>query len=265
MPRLKVRFLRGAFFLVEGLPAEARSEATAKVGSIPSRCILLQGSFSEVFSMKSQNIKAVLFDLDGTLIDSRETIVNAVNATLEHFGLAQKSFDEILSYVGVGTAYLIRKSIGERQDLFNEAFGFFHQVCRAEPGKYSFLYPGVKETLDHIRSQATLIGLVTNGDKRIAHANLVRFGIARDFKRIIGGEENCLKPSACPIEKAMHKSGIDKPHTLFVGDMALDIQAGKAAGILTCGATYGIGKKEDVIAARPDYLINDFTELKNII
>ena len=91
-------------------------------------------------------------------------------------------------------------------------------------------------------------------------------GIYDYFEEILGGDDTgCIKPSPCPMDKIIDKFNIDKSKAIVVGDMAIDILAGKNTGVMTCAVTYGIGKKEDILKARPDYIIDDIRKLKGII
>ena len=87
------------------------------------------------------------------------------------------------------------------------------------------------------------------------------------FEDIIGGDDaGCMKPSACPLDRVIRGFDIrDKEKVMMVGDMDIDVLAGKNAGVKTCAVTYGIGKREDIVKAAPDYIIDDFIELKRII
>ena len=107
--------------------------------------------------------------------------------------------------------------------------------------------------------------VVTNRKKEMALITLKSVGIVEYFEDVIGGDdESCMKPSACSLNGVL-KFSEDKKRIIIVGDMDLDIAAGEKAGILTCGVTYGIGKKSDILEADPDYIIADLAELKSIV
>jgi HAD superfamily hydrolase (TIGR01549 family) len=212
-----------------------------------------------------KNIDAIFFDLDGTLVDSREDIVTAVNYTLKEAGVPEKSYEEIISYVGTGVKDLIIKSLGSEYgmlvdrcvEIFTEYFGEHY----ADKSK---LYPNVKEVLEFYKKKKMIV--VTNRRTEMTEGTLKKFGIEQYFKKIIGGDDdNCLKPSSCPIEKALSDVANSDEEYLMVGDMDLDVKAGKEAGIYTCAVTYGIGDKADLEKADPDYLIDDMIKLKDLI
>jgi phosphoglycolate phosphatase len=211
------------------------------------------------------NIDLLIFDLDGTLIDSRRDIVNSVNVTLKKFGLQEKSISEISSYIGRGLEYLIKRSLGENCDaLFEKSLTFYEEYFRKHATDNTVLYPNVKEILEHFKNKRKVI--ITNRKCQTAQLNLKALSIFNYFVDILGSDDlDCVKPSRCPLERAMRKFNVAKGKSMIVGDMDIDIMAGKEAGIITCAVTYGIGKKEEVIRAAPDYIIDDIIRLKDII
>lgn len=212
-----------------------------------------------------QPIDLIIFDLDGTLVDSIEDIANAVNFTLKEVGLEEKSIQEISSYVGTGTEDLIRKSLGKNEDtLFEKALSLFKEYYKKHPVDNSRLYPGAREILEYFKDKRKVI--VTNRMHEFALKIIKVLNIYDYFEDILGGDDlGCAKPSSCLLDKAMNQLNIDKERTIIVGDMDVDIFAGKKAGIHTCAVTYGIGLKEDILRARPDYMIDNILRLKEII
>ncbi|MBN2484230.1 MAG: HAD-IA family hydrolase [Candidatus Omnitrophica bacterium] len=214
---------------------------------------------------KKRAIDVIIFDFDGTLVDSREDIVRSVNHTLRTLGRPEKSREEIVSYIGTGARDLIRQVLenGDDEEI-DRGLRIFSEYFRAHSYDHTRLYPGVQETLEHFRNKTLLI--VTNRRREMAEGTLQAMGIAHYFRDIVGGDdEHCLKPSGCPVNRALEKSPYPHARCLMVGDMNLDVSSGKGAGILTCAVTYGIGKKEDILLAGPDYIIDTLAELKKII
>ncbi|MFQ5867415.1 MAG: HAD family hydrolase [bacterium] len=210
-------------------------------------------------------IDLIIFDLDGTLVDSRDDIANAVNFTLKKIGLKEKSISEISSYIGTGVEGLIRKSLGNKEEvLLKKALSAFEEYYKKHSTDNSVLYPNVKEILEYFKGKKKVI--VTNRNYEFALLTLKTLGIYDYFEDIVGGDDiGCMKPSSCPLDMSMHRLNANKEEAIIVGDMDLDIVAGKRAGIITCGVTYGIGKKEDIIKAKPDFIIDDIMNLKNLI
>ena len=210
-------------------------------------------------------IDLIIFDLDGTLVDSREDMANAVNFTLKKIGLKEKSISEISSHIGKGIEDLIRGSLGNKQEaLLNRALSIFVEYYRKHSTDNTVLYPNVKEILEYFKNKRKAV--VTNRNYEFALIALKKLGIYDYFENIIGGDDiGCMKPSACPLDRSMKGLNANREEAIIVGDMDIDIIAGKRAGIITCGVTYGIGKKEDIIKAKPDFIIDDIINLKNII
>ncbi|MEA2082016.1 MAG: HAD-IA family hydrolase [Elusimicrobiota bacterium] len=211
-------------------------------------------------------INIIFFDLDGTLADSRMDITDAVNRTRRTLGISgEKTLDEVHSYVGGGLRETVKRAIGGTdKNQIEKALVLFRDFYSENPVVKTSLYPGVEETLSSIPGITKAI--LTNKDRAIAIDVLTGLGIKNHFSEVIGGDnEKYRKPSPEGIKKILKKYGFSADSALIVGDMAIDIITGKSAGIKTCGVTYGIGKKEDVVRADPDHLINTIAELNSII
>jgi len=210
-------------------------------------------------------IDLIIFDLDGTLVDSVNDIVNAVNFTLKDIGLKEKSKQEISSYIGQGVEDLIRRSLGNKQKaLLKRALFVFEKYYRKHSTDGSVLYPGVEEVLEYFKDKRKMI--ITNRNYEFALLTLKALGVYDYFEDIVGGDDiGCMKPSSCPLDRAIYGRDINKEKAIIVGDMYVDVLAGKRAGIITCGVTYGIGRKEEIIKVKPDFIIDNIIELKNII
>lgn len=210
-------------------------------------------------------IDNIFFDVDGTLVDAKTDIVNAVNFALRSLGLKAKPFDEIVSYIGTGVRDLILKSIGSaRKDLIDKGVEIFSQRYVAHPTDKARLYPHAKEVLEYFNDKRKFV--ITNRYKKFAEITLKNLGIIKYFEEIIGGDdENCLKPSRCVLDGLSRRLKIDKEKAIIVGDMAIDIETGKNTGIKTCWVTYGLNSLEDLKGMKPDYIIDDLIELKAII
>lgn len=207
----------------------------------------------------------IVFDIDGTLVDSREDITNSVNFTLKKLGLKEKGLEEIASYIGRGVTDLIKRSLGEKsEDLTEKAMSIFEEYYKKHFNDHSRLYPGVEEVLRYFADKKKVI--LTNRKYDYAVMTLKSLGIYGYFEEILGGDNTgCAKPSSCPLDALMEKLNVDKKRAIMVGDMDIDVLAGKEAGIATCAVTYGIGSKKDIVESRPDYIIDSITKLKDIV
>ena len=161
--------------------------------------------------------------------------------------------------------YLLKKSLGKKRDsLLKDALPIFEEYYKAHSMDTTTLYPDVKEILEYFKNKRKAV--ITNRKAGLAAYTLSAFGIYNYFEDVIGGDDTgCMKPSSCPLDKAISKFKGNRKNSVIVGDMDIDVLAGKEAGILTCAVTYGIGRKEDIIKARPDYIINEISDLKEII
>ena len=212
-----------------------------------------------------KEVDLIIFDFDGTLIDSKIDIVDSINFVLERLGLGAKDFDTIVSYIGVGIEHLLLKSLGNgHEEMYQEAYDLYREHYRAHLLDNSLPYPHVKEILEHFKDKN--IAIVSNRLSASARRMLEAFGLAHYFNDILGSENtSCRKPSPRPVLSVISKFKIPKERAIIVGDMDLDIRSGKEAGILTCAVTYGIGKREDIDKAGPDFIIDDIARLKDII
>ncbi len=225
-------------------------------------------------------IKIIFFDLDGTLADSRQDITDAVNRTRKAIGISgEKTLSEVHSYVGGGLRETVRRAIGEAEsassamadaprhadeEQIEKALVLFRTYYSENPVIRTCLYPGVKETLENM--PGIMKAVLTNKDRAIAVDVLKGLDIKNHFSEVVGGdEEQYRKPSPAGIKKILKKYGLSADSAIIVGDMDIDTITGKAAGIKTCGVTYGIGKKEDILKSKPDYMIDSFGGLKKII
>ena len=211
------------------------------------------------------NVDVLFFDVDGTLVDSGDGIAKAVNYTLRSLRLPEQPKGKIISYIGTGTKDLIRKSLGAgNTGLADNAIDIFSKYYIAHSTDGSALYPHVKDTLEYFKDKKKYI--ITNRYAKFADMTLRSLGIRDCFEEIFGGDdEKCLKPSPCFLDSVISKLNIDRSRSLIIGDMAIDIQTGKNAGIKTCWVTYGLGAAKDVKPLKPDFTIDDMIELKRII
>ena len=212
-----------------------------------------------------KHVDLMFFDLDGTLVDSKDDIVNAINVTLEHLGLGKKGASEIISYIGIGMHNLIKRSLGEGNEIhFDNAILKFKDYYRKHLTDKTTLYPNVKEVLEHFNRKKKAI--VSNRRHELTLAILKEFKLHEHFEKVFGGDDSsCAKPSSCNLDRIIDEYKIDRKKAIMIGDMDIDILAGKNAGVATCGITYGMGKIEDIIAAKPDFIINNIVELKKLV
>jgi phosphoglycolate phosphatase len=209
----------------------------------------------------------VIFDLDGTLIDSKLDLAHAVNATRRFMGQESLDHDLVYSYVGNGAPVLIRRALGPEasQADVDRALIFFLEYYRDHMLDFTTLYPGVAETLEALDAQQVKMAVLTNKPVRISKAIVEGLGVGPRFFQVFGGNSfEQKKPHPIGIEALMAEAGVPAASTLMVGDSAVDIQTARNAGIKACGVTYGF-QPETLETNPPDYLIDHMEELVAIV
>lgn len=208
-------------------------------------------------------ISLLLFDLDGTLVNTLEDIASSVNHTLARLGNDPLSLDAVRQYVGDGVEALMERSLGGWTSHLTEAVSVYKEHHRRNLLVRSALYPSVKETLEHF--QPLPMAVISNKTMEFVGPLLDRLGLGRYFKLVIGADSGLpLKPAPDALRMAMAEFKALQEHTLIVGDGVTDVRAGKAAGIITCSVTYGFRSEAELKTAGPDYIIHEFSELKKL-
>jgi phosphoglycolate phosphatase len=208
-----------------------------------------------------------IFDLDGTLIDSKLDLAHAVNAALEHLGLPRLTLERIASYVGNGAPILMRRAIGPEASEEEVARGltYFMQYYRDHMLDYTTLYPGVRETLDLLRGRGAQMAVLTNKPVGLSKAIVAGLGLDGHFFQVYGGNSfEQKKPHPVGIEILMSEAGATPGKTMMVGDSSVDVQTARNAGTQSCGVTYGF-QPETLAATPPDFLIDRMDQLPGIL
>jgi len=205
-------------------------------------------------------VDLLIFDLDGTLIDSRKDIAHCVNWTLNELGLDSISHDEIYSYVGHGVRALIHGAVGPYQKKYDKALKIFDRYYIEHLLDHTTLMPGMEEVLRHFRDKS--MAVITNKPQKYTDPIMVGLKVDEYFGAIFG-REACkeVKPHPGPILKVLGELPAAPERTVMIGDTEVDIEAGKGAGVLTCGVSFGFGKVETVREAKPDFMIDEAREL----
>jgi phosphoglycolate phosphatase len=200
----------------------------------------------------------LIFDLDGTLIDSRLDLAHAVNATRAHMGMTQLDFERVYSYVGNGAPVLIRRALGAQATELEveEALEFFLEHYREHALDYTKLYPGVKESLERLEAAGKRMAVLTNKPVGMSKAIVEGLGVAGHFFQVYGGNSfDFKKPNPIGVETLMRQTGVDRERTVMVGDSAVDVNTAINAGVRSCGVTYGF-QPETLKEPKPDVLVD---------
>jgi phosphoglycolate phosphatase len=204
----------------------------------------------------------VIFDLDGTLIDSKRDLADSVNATRAWAGLEPFSDEIVSSYVGNGAPVLIRRAFpGASEEDQGRFLRYFLDYYREHMLDQTTLYPGVREGLDRLHEAEVALAVLTNKPVRFSIRLLEGLGLDMHFFRVYGGnsfEEK--KPHPIGINLLMAESGAMPAHTTMVGDSAVDVRTARNAGVLACGVSWGF-QPETFAEAPPDYVIDRMDDL----
>jgi len=200
----------------------------------------------------------LVFDLDGTLVNSTLDLANSVNATRQHLGLESLPVPVVASYVGNGVPVLIRKAMGPgaSEETIDVAQTYFMSWYRDHILDNTLPYPGVREGLDQAQQAGHRMAVLTNKPERFSRALLAGLGMDKYFFRIYGGNTFPeKKPSPFGLRKLMEEAGAPTENTWMIGDSSVDIQTARNAGVRCVGVTYGI-KPESLETDRPDVLLD---------
>lgn len=200
----------------------------------------------------------LIFDLDGTLIDSRLDLANAVNATRAEMGRLPLEHSLVYSYVGNGAPVLIRKAMGPdaTEEEVARALAFFLSYYRDHAVDDTRLYPGVRESLEQLYAAGMQLAVLTNKPVRISEAIMSHMGLGPMLFRIYGGNSfEQKKPHPIGIDTLRAETGATADDTWMVGDSIVDIQTARNAGVKACGVTYGF-QPETLAECPPDLLVD---------
>jgi phosphoglycolate phosphatase len=216
-------------------------------------------------------IRLLVFDLDGTLIDSRLDLIHSVNAMLQHIGRPALEGDVIASYVGDGAPALVRRAIGNTDDeaLFRAAMEYFLGYYRIHKLDHTTVYAGIAEALASLadstngvrRQMAVLSNKPVNPSRDIVQA----LGLGDFFVRVYGGNSfTTKKPDPLGVRTILQETGIAADEALIIGDSSIDVLTGRNAGLWTCGVTYGFAP-HSLEEVPPDVLIESPGELGELL
>jgi phosphoglycolate phosphatase len=205
----------------------------------------------------------LIFDLDGTLIDSRLDLADSVNATRRYMDLGPIDNELVFSYVGNGAPVLIRRALGpDASDAdVARALDYFIRYYSQHCLDNTALYPGVREALDLFRERGARMAVLTNKPVRISGYIVRGLGLGDHFFRIYGGNSfGQKKPDPIGIETLLGETGLPRERAVMVGDSAVDIRTARNAGIQSCGVLYGF-QPETFQDDPPDILVDDLRQL----
>jgi phosphoglycolate phosphatase len=222
-------------------------------------------------SFDPRAIKLVIFDLDGTLIDSRLDLVHSVNAALRHIGRASLPDEVIASYVGDGAPILIQRALGGEtvdEAVVRQGLQFFLSYYREHKLDHTTVYDGIKNALAAVQSVSNgaprTMAVLTNKPIVPSRAIVEALGLGRFFSQIYGGNSFASKkPDPEGARHLLEENGVRPEEAAIVGDSHVDVETGRKAGLWTVGVNYGFAP-HTLHEQPPDVLVDTPLELAEI-
>lgn len=207
-------------------------------------------------------VRLLVFDLDGTLIDSRQDLVNSVNAMLRHLARPELHDDLIASYIGDGAGMLVRRALGDPDDdsYVEGALTYFLDYYRVHKLDFTQVYPGVMESLEALRLDSDggvrKMAVLTNKPVNPSRAICEALGLRPYFFQIYGGNSFATKkPDPEGLKALIREAGVDPYETVMIGDSEIDVQTARSAGAWAVGCRFGLAP-HTLDAAEADCLVD---------
>ncbi len=211
------------------------------------------------------SVRALIFDLDGTLIDSKRDLILSVNAMLRELGRAQLHEDTISGYIGHGAPQLVGRALGNNatEEEREQALKFFLAYYEHHKMDSTCAYPGVPETLEHLAGFS--MAILTNKPVRISVSILEDLGLTKYFRAVYGGNSfETKKPDPLGAQTILREFGAAPLEAILIGDSEVDVQTARNAGTLAAAVNYGFGAHDR--AAHPaDIYLNRLTDLVQLL
>jgi phosphoglycolate phosphatase len=212
----------------------------------------------------SPALDLIVFDLDGTLVDSLPDLAAAANHALQHLGLPVQSLAAHQKMIGAGEKNYVRRFLGpDHQHLFDQALRLYLEQYSGHLGDHSRVYPGVVETLTRLAPMK--MAVLSNKREDLCRQVVEVMGLGGFFQMVRGGDSyGVLKPSPEGLSALIKELGSSPARTLMVGDKPEDVLTGRGAGARTAALTCGYGDPDAITAASPDFIFSSFSQLTDL-
>ncbi|MDR9468408.1 HAD-IA family hydrolase [Marinospirillum sp.] len=211
-------------------------------------------------------IQLIIFDLDGTLLDTAPEVALAANDALEEAGLRSISLEQTRQWVGRGAENFLEKALefsaGQKKVVFAELLARFYYFYKIRSGTRSYLYPFAKEVVQHFHQQGKRLAVLTNKFKAGADKTLQAHGLYDYFDEVLGGDSFAdKKPNPVGVHYLLDKYRVAPDEVLFLGDSSHDVQTAHQAGVKVWVFPHGYNHGEPLAASNPDRILTGFDEL----
>ncbi|OEG70567.1 hypothetical protein ATZ36_04065 [Candidatus Endomicrobiellum trichonymphae] len=207
----------------------------------------------------------LIFDLDGTLIDSQRDITSAVNSVRKEYGFEYLHVKQVRSYLGNGINALMNRAVPEKKGMVQsevlEKFKFYYRRCLTDT---TVIYNGIREMLETLKNKKKVV--LSNKNEDFSYEIVKRLGISDYFVKVCGGDSaGVKKPDPKPIVDLINLTNSDISKTVMIGDSANDFLAAKAAGIPSIAVLYGYSGIEQIKQYNPDFTVKDPKDIIDIV
>lgn len=208
----------------------------------------------------------LIFDLDGTLVDTKADLAAATNHMLQSLSLPVLTLSQVERYIGDGARVLVERALGPNHRSFvDQGLAIFLDYYTAHLLDYTRLYAGIEMVLEAARTRGMALSILTNKPEAPSRAILSGLDIAQYFAAVIGGDTLPVrKPNPQGVAHLQQLTRISLAQTLLIGDSRIDVETGRAAGIATCGVTWGFGAA-GLTTTPPEFVVDSMEELRHLV
>ena len=211
-------------------------------------------------------IKAVIFDLDGTLLNTLGDIQSVLNESLEKFNLPKITYEQAGKFIGNGAKKLVERAVGNRIDLVPQVYEYYAEKFAKCANERTELYEGEEQALSVLTSAGIKLAIITNKPQNATNAVFAKYLANFEFSEVLGQTEYYpLKPNPASTLAVIEKLGVKKDECVFVGDGETDVATAEAAGVKCISVLWGYRTREQLEGAGAKLFAENFKELTQLI